>query len=164
MVSIVTYSSSPSRQKPELSSSHWWPFRHHVSGATKEMCDCGSPLWYFKPSFPNSLWPRCPPWGLVVAGGSRWGALALAHGVWGFVYSDQKWSVYQQLLKEGKNFRWHFNSLLCRAILDSAAASHVKRFVSFEFSLNCITSISAPWNIRAVLFAESLIISRGLLS
>lgn len=48
--------------------------------------------------------------------------------------------------------------------LDGAAASHVKRFVPFEFSLNCIISISAPWRIMAVLFAESLIISSGLLS
>lgn len=48
--------------------------------------------------------------------------------------------------------------------LDSAAASHIKCFVSFDFSLNCIISVSAPWHIMAVLFAESLIISSGLLS
>lgn len=48
--------------------------------------------------------------------------------------------------------------------LDGAAASHIKCFVSFEFSLNCIISVSAPWHIMAVLFAESLIISSGLLS
>lgn len=37
--------------------------------------------------------------------------------------------------------------------LEGAAATHVKRFVSFGFLLNCIISVSAPGCIMAVLFA-----------
>lgn len=48
--------------------------------------------------------------------------------------------------------------------LDGAAASHIECFVSFEFSLNCIISVSAPWCIMAVFFAGSLTILSGLLS
>lgn len=155
MVRIVIYSSSPSHQKPELSSSHWWPFRHHVSGATKEMRGCGSP------SFPSSSWPWCPPWGLVGGVGVPL-HLHMGHGVLSVqIKNDLFTSSFWKTEKISGDILILFYAEL---FLDGAAASHVKRFVSFEFSLNCIISISAPWNIRAVLFVESLIISRGLLS
>lgn len=112
MAGIILSSSSASRWKaravfiPPMALQTWREWCH-----LRECCGCGSSLSYVSPSLPSSSRCRRPR-----GGRRRWGALALAHGAWGFVCSDQERSIHQQLLKEGKNFRWHFTSLSCAAI------------------------------------------------
>lgn len=162
MAGIILSSSSASHWKaravfiPPMALQTWHEWCH-----LRECCGCGSSLSYFSPSLPSSSRRRHPH--REVAGGDgvplHW---HMAHEALSVrTKNDLFTSSFWRKEKISGDILLLFHVQL---FLDGAAASHVKRFVSFEFSLNCIISVSAPWRIMAVLFAESLIISSGLLS
>lgn len=102
--------------------------------------------------------------GAVSAGRRRWAALALARGPQDLSVQTKNDLFTSSFWRKEKNSRDILIRFYAELFLDVTAASHVEFFVSFEFLLNCIISASAPWCIMVVLFAESLIISSGLLS
>lgn len=116
MASILIPSSRTSCWKPELSPSHRRLFRHCMSGATQ------GNAWLWIPSEMLQAIPAQQLTALTSSSRGR-GCCREAMGcsctcTWatGFVCSDQERPIHQQLLKEGKRFPWHFNSLLCWAI------------------------------------------------
>lgn len=123
----------------------------------EEIRGCSSPL---RPSLPSSKQPWHPCGRAMGASKRRRDALALAHGA----VQTKKGLFTSSFWRKEKISSDILIPFYAELFLDSAAASHIKCFVSFEFSLNCIISVSAPWCIMAVFFAEGLTISSGLLS